>query len=498
MRAVSIQSQLGYHRFTAVHPGFSAVRPTMLVPTLPGSHTDGMGNAKFLLVATALLVTGGCALTPAYTRPEVQPTTKASNVTEGGGAPAASDLGWHDFIQEPRLQALMDIALTNNKDLKTAVLNLELSRQQLRISSADLLPQISASATHGNTRASGVSSESWNVSGGVTGYELDIFGRLRAQRSQATESLLATDEARRAVQISLVAEVASQYFQLRSSEEQIALAGETLAAVQRSFAVGQARFDAGATGELDLRTAETQVLRATASLNAYERQRLQIENALGILLGVSVPDDLSAAAPLEASAVLADISAGLQSELLLRRPDVAQSEHRLKAAYAGVGIAKAAYFPSIRLTGTLGSASPELGDLLTSGTWITTLSQQLAQSLFTGGKIRANVEVAKIRIELESLTYQKTVQNAFREVSDALNAVESYRRDIDLQARLIAAQSRRFELATQRYEAGEDGYLNVLTGQQELYSAQQAVLDARYNAIRAQISLYKALGGGWK
>lgn len=345
---------------------------------------------------------------------------------------------------------------------------------------------------------SGVTSDQWSASLGTTAYELDLFGRVRSLNKQALEKYLATAEAQRAAQISLLAEVATEYFTLRQTEEQLHLARETLAAVQGSYDLNHATFDAGASNELDLRTAEGQVQTAKINVVTYERQAAQAENYLTLLVGQPLPADLPAPGPFNAANLLAEIPAGLPSELVQRRADILEAEHALKAANANIGAARAAFFPTITFTASVGATSDQLSKLFGSGTGVWSFSPQVTVPIFTGGQNRADLDAARVSGRIEVANYEKAIQTAFREVADALVAGASYAAEIEARAASIHAQQRRFELANARYRQGEDSYLNVLSAQQDLYSAQQGRLEAQFNKLASQISLYRALGGGWK
>jgi multidrug efflux system outer membrane protein len=314
---------------------------------------------------------------------------------------------------------------------------------------------------------------------------VDLFGRVRSLNREALEKYFATAEAQRAATITLVAEVATQYFALRQAEEQVRLAQQTLRVVLESYQLNKATFDAGAVNELDLRTAEGQVETARLYLVDYERQRAQAENVLVLLVGTSLPSDLPQPSAFGASNLLAAVSPGLPSELTLRRADILEAEHTLKAANADIGAARAAFFPRITLTTSVGT-----------GVW--SFAPQVTLPIFTGGRLRGDLDASKISKSIEMAQYEKAIQTAFREVADALVATGSYAKEIETEASLAQTQQRRYELANARYRLGEDSYLNVLSAQQDLYSAQQGMLQAQYNQLTGKIALYKALGGGWK
>lgn len=434
---------------------------------------------------------------PKYERPVAPVSASYPSVTATNETHAA-DVAWKDFIREERLQKLVELALTNNRDLRVAVLNVAKSRAQYRVTKSELFPTADAGGSFTRSHAAGTTSDSWSASTGTTAYEVDLFGRVRSLSRQALEKYFATDEARRSAQISLVAEVATQYFTLREAEEQLALARRTLMAVEESYALNKASFDAGAISELDLRTAESQVQTAKINLQTYERQRAQAENALVLLVGQSVAADLPAAGAFEETNALASITAGLPSELVSQRADILQAEHTLKAANANIGAARAAFFPRITLTSSIGTTSSQLSELFSAGTGIWSFSPQMTVPIFAGGQLRADLDAAKIGTRIEVANYEKAIQTAFREVADALVANDSYTGQIETESKRAEVQARRYELANLRYRQGEDSYLTVLSAQQDLYSAQQSFLQTQYNKLASRIALYKALGGGWK
>jgi multidrug efflux system outer membrane protein len=453
-------------------------------------------SKKLLLMAIAAAFSG-CTMIPQYQRPAVSVATSFPAVTTNNETHVA-EIGWRDFVAEPRLQKLVELALTNNLDLRVAVLNVEQSRAQYRITRSASFPGIDGGGSFTRSHANDVTANQWSASIGTTAYEIDLFGRVRSLNRQALEKFFATDEARRAAQISLVAEIATEYFALRQAEQQLALARQTLQTVQGSYELNKASFDAGAVNELDLRTAEGQVETAKINVLTYERQRAQAENALTLLVGQPLPVELPAAKSLGGTNILAEIAPGLPSELVQRRADILEAEHTLKAANANIGAARAAFFPRITFTTSIGTTSSQLSELFQSGTGVWSFSPQVTLPIFTGGQTMADLDAAKISKRIEIANYQKAIQTAFREVADALVETSTYAQQIEDEERLVATQQRRFDLATLRYRQGEDSYLNVLSAQQDLYNAQQGLLSAQYNKLASQIALYQALGGGWK
>jgi multidrug efflux system outer membrane protein len=435
---------------------------------------------------------------PKYERPAASVTAHYPGVVATNTGPAPADIPWQDFLAEDRLKKLIELALTNNLDFRVAMLNVEQSQAQYRITRSASFPKVDAGGSFTRSYAAGVTANQWSASLGTTAYEVDLFGRVRSLNKQALEQYFATAEAQRSAQITLVAEVADEYFAQREAEEQLRLAQQTLAAVQESYDLNQATFNAGASSELDLRTAEGQVETAKINILTYERQRAQAENYLVLLVGEPLPTDLPAPRLFNDTNLVAEIPAGLPSELVQRRPDILEAEHTLKAANANIGAARAAFFPTITMTASIGSTSSQLTKLFGSGTGVWSFAPQITVPIFTAGQNKADLDAAKVSTRIDVANYQKSIQTAFREVADALVANSSYAEEIKEQTALITAQQRRYDLANLRYGQGDDTYLNVLSAQQDLYSAQQGQIQAQYNKLASQISLYKALGGGWQ
>ena len=418
----------------------------------------------------------------------------------------AADIAWRSFFTDPQLRKLIEASLQNNRDLRVAALNVELARDQYRIQRSALYPTIGPSADFSRGRsAAGVNGSTaaslgnqYDASYASASYELDLFGKLRSLTRQQQEKYLASAEARTSVQISLIAQVAISYLTLREIDEQLGVARQTLAAVQDSYQLNKRSFEAGTASELDLSTADAQVHTAQVHQLDYERQAALAINELTLLVGEPLPADLPRGKTLSANAVLANLPAGLPSDLLLRRPDILESEHTLKAANADIGAARAAFFPTISLTSSVGTSSLQLSKLFSSpaGTWA--FAPQISVPIFDGGKNLASLDAAKVSKRIEVATYEKTIQTAFREVADALAGKASYEKQVGAQEALVAAESKRYTLANARYRQGVDNYLNVLSAQQDLYSAQQALIQSRFSRLSSLITLYKALGGGWK
>jgi multidrug efflux system outer membrane protein len=452
---------------------------------------------RHLALAGAALILSGCTMMPRYTRPAAPVAEQYPGLT-ATNQPAAAELAWTDFFADERLKKLVALALANNRDMRVAVLNVEESRAEYRVTRSASLPTVAGSGSFTRSSTGGHIENQWSASLGTTAYELDLWGRVRSLNKQALEKYFATDEARRSEQISLVAAVATEYFTLRETEELLELSRQTRQAVQESYDLNGAMFNAGASSALDLREAEGQVQTAKISVTTYERQAAQAENYLTLLVGQPLPSDLPAPRPFTDTNLLAEIPAGLPSELLEQRPDILEAEHTLKAANANIGAARAAFFPTISLTASIGSSSSQLSQLFGAGTGVWSFSPQVTVPIFTAGQNLADLAAATVSRRIEVANYEKAIQTAFREVADALVGVGSYAEQIKEEAALVHAQQNRYELATLRFRQGDDTYLNALTAQQDLFSAQQGLIQAQYNQLASRISLYQALGGGWR
>ena len=451
----------------------------------------------------------GCSLAPRYQRPAA-PVADAFPSGPSPAAPAAApaavlaEAGWRDVFADPRLQALVALALAQNRDLRVAALNAELVRAQFRIQRAAQLPALAAtgSGTRQHTPAdlslSGKegSSSAWSV-GAAASFELDLFGRVRSLADAALEQYLASEEARRATHLALVSAVADQYLASRAAEEQVALAQATLEAVDASLALTRRAAAAGRVSELDLRTAEAQVETARFNLAAAGQARARAASALALLVGAPLPADLPAPLPLDGAQLVAELPAGVPSEVLVRRPDVLAAEHALKSANAVIGAARAAFFPSISLTGFGGTASASLDGLFGGGSLSWSFSPRVTLPIFAGGALRASLDAAELRTAIEVARYERAVQGAFREVADGLEARGWLDEQLRAQAARVAAEERRFQLSELRYRGGVDSYLTVLTAQRDLYAARQQLIQVRLARLVNLVDLYRSLGGGW-
>ncbi|HKX42561.1 MAG TPA: AdeC/AdeK/OprM family multidrug efflux complex outer membrane factor [Burkholderiaceae bacterium] len=465
-----------------------------------------MTRLTWITLACAAVLSG-CSLMPAYERPAlpVSSTYPVAAKATGVELAAAGDIGWREFFADERLRQVLTLALANNRDLRVAALNIEKARAQYRVQNADLVPGVdasgsqSASRTAESLRTPGAPavSRQYSASVGFSAYELDLFGRVRSLSAQALEQFLATEEARRSTQISLVAEVATAYLTLGADQERLVLAQNTLTSQSESYRLNQRSFEVGITSALALRQAQTSVDSARVDVARYTSQVAQDRNALVLLVGSAVPDDLLPSNLADSLNALPELPSGLPSALLERRPDILQAEHTLKAANANIGAARAAFYPRISLTASAGSASADLSDLFKGGSGTWSFIPQISLPIFDGGANRANLDIAKLSRDINVAQYEKAIQTAFREVSDALAQRGTITDQLQAQESLVNATAETDALSRARFSRGVDSYLTVLDSQRSLYSAQQNLIGTRLSRMSNLVTLYKVLGGGW-
>lgn len=461
------------------------------------------------LVVLALTALTGCTMAPGYTRPDAPvaadwPSGPAyrQQVAKPGQNQAA-EIPWRDYFSEPRLQQVLSLALTNNRDLRVAVLNIEKARAQYRIQRADLLPTINGTAGATIQRSpadlsptgQARTSEQYNVGLGVSSYELDLFGRVQSLKDQALEQYLATEQTRRSIQISLIAETANAWLNLAADQERLQLARATLASQEEYYRIMKHRFDAGITTALDLYQAQTGVEAARVDIARYTSQIAQDQNALTLLAGTPLTANLL---PSELGPVttLQELPTGLPSEVLLKRPDILAAEHRLKGANANIGAARAAFFPRIGLSASFGTASADLSGLFQPGSLAWNFMPQISVPLFDTGRNLAGLEVSKAERDIAVAQYEKVIQTAFREVADALAQQGTINDQLTAQQALTDATAESHRLSQARYDKGVDSYLSVIVAQRSLYAAQQNLIGVRLARLSNQTTLYKVLGGG--
>ncbi|MFA5389843.1 MAG: efflux transporter outer membrane subunit [Candidatus Omnitrophota bacterium] len=455
-----------------------------------------------------LICLNGCTMAPKYKQPaapipEKWPTGASYSAKKlVTGSLPATQIKWQEFFTDPKLRKIIEMALQNNRDLRIAALNVERARALYGISRADLLPVVDADIGGSQQQVSadtirpGVkrTSKLYDVNLGIAAWEIDFFGRIRSLEKQALEEYLNTEEARRSAQISLVSSVANAYLTLAADRENLALAENTLKSQMSSCNMVQRQYDLGVATALDLHRAKTPVEIARRDIARYTELVAQDQNALNLLAGSPVPEDLL---PFALASVKPpkDISSGLSSEVLLKRPDIMAAEHRLKGAYANIGAARAAFFPQISLTTTLGTASNELSGLFKAGTSTWLYGAQATMPIFDARTWFA-YRVSKADREISLAQYEKAIQTAFKEVADALAVNGTVGERVAAQHSLVDTVAETYRLANFRYERGIDSYLGVLDAQRELFAAQQALVYLRQAKLANQVHLYAVLGGG--
>jgi multidrug efflux system outer membrane protein len=466
---------------------------------------------KTLSLAVAVLLLGGCTLIPKYEQPQAPvaaqwPTGAAYRAEDVGAAgQQASEIGWREFFTDPNLQRLIETALANNRDLRVSALNIERAQAMYRIRRADLLPTIGVGAgktaqrVPGEMSATGQSmvTHQYSATVGLSNYEFDFFGRVRSLNEQALELYFATEEAWRSARISLVSEVANAYLTWLADRQRLQVAQETLKSQQQSYDLIKKRYDLGVVSELNLRQAQTSVEMARVDAASYTAWVARDENALSLLLGTSALPEWLAEDKMEDLGAVIHLTAGeIPSAVLQQRPDVLAAEHQLKAANANIGAARAAFFPTISLTTSIGTASTSLSGLFDGGSGVWSFVPQMSLPIFDSGRNLANLEVSETDRAIALAQYEKAIQSAFREVSDALAQRGTIDEQMAAQKALTEATTATFRLATVRYEKGVDSYLNVLDAQRAMYSANLGLVGIQLAKQMNQVALYKSLGGG--
>ena len=467
---------------------------------------------RLLAAAIAAMFLAGCGslLTPQYERPDAPvpqhwPTHGAYAGAVRDSDSSAIDTGWKTFVADARARQLVELALANNRDLRIAALNVERARAAYGISRADLFPSVSAAGAATQAKgardvvgeSTGQISHNYRATVGFSNYELDFFGKISNQADSSREAWLQQVETRDAAQISVIAQVLSGYLTLAADQERLKVAKDTLASLQHTLRLTIKRHDARVASQIDVTSAQGSQEGARADIAKYTTAVVQDENALALLIGIPLPDDLRPPPGLlKGTPVLQEVPTGLSSEVLLRRPDLRADEHALKAANADIGAARAAFFPSITLTATAGSGSTELSGLFSGGNGVWTFAPQINLPIFTGGRLQSSLDRAEVARDIQVATYEKDVQTAFREVADAL--VQRGTADEALRAQQAQTDSyeQSYQLAELRYKNGVDSYLSVLVYQRSFYAAQLALASARLSRQTNLVTLYKVLGGG--
>lgn len=461
----------------------------------------------FHLVFLYVLIVSGCTWAPEFQRPATPvpdswPKGEAYRISPIEDAKFPPEIKWQDFFADDKLRTVISEALKNNRDLRLAVLNVERVRALYGIQRAELLPSVNAAGTMVKERVPAdlsttrrvTTQEKYTVNLGISAWEIDFSGRLRSLKDRMLEEYLATEQASRGVRAILIASVANAYFALAADRESLRIATLTLRTQQEMFDLMKQRYEVGLISELDLKRAQTQLEVAKGDVARFTQLVAQSENALFQLVGSTLPPDLLPEG-LEQVQPPQDVAPGIPSEVLLRRPDILEAEHRLKAANANIGAARAAFFPRITLTASVGTASTELSNLFKSGQGTWNFIPQIVMPIFDA-RTWAAYDVAKAEREMALTTYEKVIQEAFREVADALAVRGTVTRQLEAQKAMVEALSRVYTLSNTRYMKGIDSYLSVLDAQRSLYEARKGLVNLRLLSYTNLVTLYKVLGGG--
>ncbi|WP_191833323.1 efflux transporter outer membrane subunit [Pseudomonas fluorescens] len=465
---------------------------------------------RFARIPTLALVAilGGCtSLRPSYERPALPVSSQWAGHTSPTkpGQASATEIPWTTFIADPTLHRLIRGALENNRDLRLAALAVEKARAQYDIRRSDVLPSVDLSAyetiqrTPASLSSSGstVVAHDYATSVGISAYELDLFERVRSLRDDALQQYLATDEARRSAHLSLVATISVTYLNWAANAERMLLAEATLRSRQSSYDLQRQLFQVGRATQLGVRQAEGELEAARGQVLVAKEALATDRNALELLVGHPLAADLRPAESVDGVLAAQELPAGLPSDLLSQRPDILAAEHRLIGANANIGAARAAFFPSVTLTGGAGLASDGLSDLFRGSSFAWSFVPRISLPIFTGGRLRAGLEVAEVERDLAVAEYERSIQSAFREVSDGLVLRGSLNERRRVAQRQVDAAAEAFEMVERRYRAGVATYLEVLDAQRTLLASQQSLISIRLSRQTNLVTLYKALGGGW-
>ena len=427
----------------------------------------------------------------------VAQTSIPSSYTAASGTSVAEQ-GYKDFFADQRLLQVLDMALNNNRDLRTATLNIQRAQQAYQITENNQLPTIGASGSVLRQDQGGGAQTRYNVGLGVTAYELDFWGRVRSLKDNALDNFLATQSSRDATQIALIGQVAQAWLNYSFANANLKLADQTLKTQLESYNLNKKRFDVGIDSELPVRQAQISVETARNDVANYKTQVAQAQNLLNLLVGEQVPSALLPTQRVTRITNTTAMGAGLPSDLLNNRPDIRTAEYRLSAAGANIGAAKARLFPSISLTGNAGYASTDLSDLFKSGSFVWAVGPSIDLPIFDWGTRQANIKISETDQQIALADYEKSIQSAFREVNDALAVRQNIGDRLAAQKRLVDATNTTYKLSNARFRAGIDNYLTVLDAQRTSYAAEQGLLLLEQANLNNQVELYKSLGGGVK
>lgn len=458
----------------------------------------------FRLFMVSLLVSG-CTFIPAL---EIKEFPAPPRFPDGEGYDSAlmnksttsvlSAIAWRNFFQDEALQNLIAIGLKNNRDLRTAALNIAEARALYGVERSDLTPDLNVEGSYTREDIGAATTEFYTANLGVTAYEIDLFGRIRSLNEAALNEYLATEAAHQSVRITLIADIATNYVDLRANRALLKLAEETVRVQSAAFDLIRLRAEEGVASDLELRQSEILLHQARVDRHQYLDAINRDLNVLRLLLGKmeKIPVLKEAAFENLFDDFVADVPAGLPSTLLTSRPDIMRAEYQLRAANANIGAAQAAFFPTLSLTAAGGYMAGEFSELFEDGSRLWRFAPQLSLPIFTGGRLKNSLDLAQIRTDIAVLNYERTIETAFREVADALSEVSSYDDRVRAQTDLVTATEEATRISQLRYDTGVENYLTVLDARRELYAARQGAISLKDAQIKAKIALYRAVGGG--
>ncbi len=462
-------------------------------------------RASFLVAVMAMGLVAGCKVGPNYNRPVVQPPTAYRDLSENpqvqAQAASYADLPWWQVFQDPQLQELIRTALKQNYDLQIATERINEARAQVTVTRSNLFPQVQGSGDFSGGKEHNFQTKfNFLTLTADAAFQVDLFGKLRRATEASRAQLLATEDARQTVILTLVSDVASDYFALLQLDLQLQITSNTVAAQEASVKLTKLRVDHGVATKLDVLQAQQTLDTANAQIPDLERQIAQEENAISILLG-NYPQAVPRGRPLVEQPLPPEVPPGLPSTLVERRPDIREAEQFLVAANAEIGVAKAQFFPQISLTGSGGGAfgrSSAFSGLMNSQLGIWSYGAQVSQPIFTGGALRGNLRAVESQHQQALIAYRQAIQHAFGDVSDALIGYQKFHEVRLRQEDTVADLQESVRLSNMRYKGGTTTYLEVLDGQRSLFSAELTLAQARGTEYQSLVQLYRALGGGWK
>lgn len=460
---------------------------------------------RVLPLCLAMALTGCVNLAPTHTVPDM-PVEQSWPAGESYAPQQSSEQAlpvWEDFFRDDRLKRTIALGLANNRDLRVMALNVQKARAAYGVKRSELFPHVAGMASNAaehkagtfTPTGKGATGHMYSAQLAMVGYELDFFGRIRNQNKSALERYLATNDAKQVAQNALIAEIAMTWMRLGADQDQLALQRSLLKSQEESFALMQKRYDLGALSELDFEQARTTVTAARAEIAAYVRRVAQDRNALSLLCGTSL-DDALLPSTINVGATMDDIPVGLPAQVLLNRPDIIAAERTMKGAEADIGVARAAFFPSVVLTGAVGSGALHLSDVLDPHTGMWSFVPKITLPIFTGGANKARLEVAKTEREIAVAQYEKAIQTAFREVSDALALDGSIGQELQARRNFAQAADNTYRLSQASYDAGAISYSDLLVAQRAMVSAKQLLIATELSKAAGEVTLYKVLGGG--